>query len=598
MKLINHNDLVPNLPIAYALHQKIFNDQGVVVDYQFLEVNHAFEELSGLKKTVLLGNSPFEILSDSDFFWNEMYQKVIKEFEIDTFETFNVSHRRYFSVIVYKLENHKVAIFLLDITNHILNHQRSEEIAEFYKTITRTTSDGVMIIDPKFNCKFVSVDSESMFGYNESELLQLNTSDLTHPDDLERLNVEFQNCMDNSAYRPIVEHRLQHKSGHWVWLESKFQNLIDNSYVNGIVVNYTVVTERINKEHKLKSSEALLNATLMHSRFSIWSIDLSYTLVYMNETFKQVFLETFGVNVEIGMRLIDFLPPHIKIKWIARYEKTIAEISLVERDLIAINNRNIVVEVSSTPIYLDGKVVGASFYGENISERQYFEDKLVESSLNLKMLLSASNQLVKPNNNEVNFTEITRVLCHIAKSKLVFFNRLYQDFMQIVSLSYLDDILKQNEFLLDSELLNLNLQRNEKFESLWLKNKFSYFDIQELVDLKIAPQVLLSILNENNANTVVVVRIDGNKKVVGNLIFALENGHILQNKDLIEMFTFQLGQYVERIITENELHKKMNEMERFNNLTVNRELNMIELKKEVNELLMKLGHNSKYKIVG
>jgi|GEM_PF-5958264 len=49
--------------------------------------------------------------------------------------------------------------------------------------------------------------------------------------------------------------------------------------------------------------------------------------------------------------------------------------------------------------------------------------------------------------------------------------------------------------------------------------------------------------------------------------------------------------------TENELRERINELERFDNLAVDRELRIIELKNEVNELLLQLGEAPKYKIV-
>jgi hypothetical protein len=49
--------------------------------------------------------------------------------------------------------------------------------------------------------------------------------------------------------------------------------------------------------------------------------------------------------------------------------------------------------------------------------------------------------------------------------------------------------------------------------------------------------------------------------------------------------------------TEIKLKNKMIELERFNEITVGRELKMVELKEEINALLKRLGENEKYKIV-
>jgi PAS domain-containing protein len=48
---------------------------------------------------------------------------------------------------------------------------------------------------------------------------------------------------------------------------------------------------------------------------------------------------------------------------------------------------------------------------------------------------------------------------------------------------------------------------------------------------------------------------------------------------------------------EEALQEKMNELLRFQNVTIGRELVMIELKKEINQLLIKSGQQAKYKIV-
>ena len=52
----------------------------------------------------------------------------------------------------------------------------------------------------------------------------------------------------------------------------------------------------------------------------------------------------------------------------------------------------------------------------------------------------------------------------------------------------------------------------------------------------------------------------------------------------------------ERKQAEGVLKKRMNELEIFNDATVGRELKMLELKKEINELLEKSGQKPKYEI--
>jgi hypothetical protein len=48
---------------------------------------------------------------------------------------------------------------------------------------------------------------------------------------------------------------------------------------------------------------------------------------------------------------------------------------------------------------------------------------------------------------------------------------------------------------------------------------------------------------------------------------------------------------------EDELQKKMYDLERFNKIVVDREIKMIELKQEVNALLDELGRDERYKAV-
>ena len=63
-----------------------------------------------------------------------------------------------------------------------------------------------------------------------------------------------------------------------------------------------------------------------------------------------------------------------------------------------------------------------------------------------------------------------------------------------------------------------------------------------------------------------------------------------------EAIVVSLKDITERKRAEEELKQKHEELSRFNKLTVDREMKMIELKKEINELCEKLGGKAKYNL--
>jgi HAMP domain-containing protein len=66
---------------------------------------------------------------------------------------------------------------------------------------------------------------------------------------------------------------------------------------------------------------------------------------------------------------------------------------------------------------------------------------------------------------------------------------------------------------------------------------------------------------------------------------------------MVEERTNELQQEItERARAEQELKQKMEELQRFNRLAVGRELRMVELKQEVNELAEELGRESPYNV--
>ncbi|MDA3814356.1 MAG: response regulator [Candidatus Cloacimonetes bacterium] len=78
----------------------------------------------------------------------------------------------------------------------------------------------------------------------------------------------------------------------------------------------------------------------------------------------------------------------------------------------------------------------------------------------------------------------------------------------------------------------------------------------------------------------------------------IENGQFLKEEnDLFTAIVERVGHIIERKQAEEKLKSKLEQLEMFNNITVGRELQINETRKEVNELLKQMGKKPKYKVV-
>ncbi len=78
-----------NLPDAFAYHQLVTGEAGKPLEYIFLEVNPAFEEMTGLKREKIVGKKFTEVLPTivkSKFDWIYIYSKIAQMEEAIRFE--------------------------------------------------------------------------------------------------------------------------------------------------------------------------------------------------------------------------------------------------------------------------------------------------------------------------------------------------------------------------------------------------------------------------------------------------------------------------------------------------------------------------------
>lgn len=87
-------EAIRNSASAFAYHEAVFDENGQMVDYIFLDVNPAFEELTGLKKeNILHKRFVRDRIGDEDYSskWINIYNEVLKNQKLMEFEEYSGS---------------------------------------------------------------------------------------------------------------------------------------------------------------------------------------------------------------------------------------------------------------------------------------------------------------------------------------------------------------------------------------------------------------------------------------------------------------------------------------------------------------------------
>jgi PAS domain S-box-containing protein len=103
---------------GFALHEIICDENNNPCDYRFLEINPAFEKLTGLKRDEILGKCKSKVkkLQRDDPKWVEIYGKVALTGESVQFENYSPALKRYYAVQAFQPEPGKFAVIFQDIS--------------------------------------------------------------------------------------------------------------------------------------------------------------------------------------------------------------------------------------------------------------------------------------------------------------------------------------------------------------------------------------------------------------------------------------------------------------------------------------------------
>ncbi|MGQ9472628.1 MAG: sensor domain-containing diguanylate cyclase/phosphohydrolase [Candidatus Caldatribacteriaceae bacterium] len=169
-EFISEHLLLGNFPDGFAYYQIILDSAGRPADYVFLEVNPAFEKLTGLRREGILGKRLTEVfpgIKNSSFDWIGTYAKVALSGETLRFESFFEPLSRWYEVVAYSDRPGFFVTIFRDITkDKELQEMLQFERAQFF-SIFDSLEEIVYVSDPHtYEVLYTNRYTQEMFGKN------------------------------------------------------------------------------------------------------------------------------------------------------------------------------------------------------------------------------------------------------------------------------------------------------------------------------------------------------------------------------------------------------------------------------------------------
>ncbi|MDP3395130.1 MAG: PAS domain S-box protein, partial [Methanoregula sp.] len=310
--------LFDNLTQGFALHEIILDESGVPVDYRFLVINPAFEQLTGLHSADLIGRTVREVLPGTEPSWIERYGRVALSGVAEQFEDYHAALGRWFDVRAYRNQHLQFAVVFTDITG-----RKNTEVAfqAMIRSMVGTTgfnslqkiteniniwlgAECVMVGEIQPDRQTVKVLSMLLDGKNIPDFTYTlkgtpcdNVAEkgfCIYPDNVIGLFPESKDLVDLNI-RGYIGTPLRNSQGHVVGiLCALFREPVKASpavqeIMNIIAVKAAAEIERKRAEEELKASEGKLNAMLQSIPDHISMMDKDLNLIWTNETAKRVF---------------------------------------------------------------------------------------------------------------------------------------------------------------------------------------------------------------------------------------------------------------------------------------------------------------------
>ena len=160
-----------------------------------------------------------------------------------------------------------ISFVLESYTQEAMGRKAEEEILNKerrFRSLIENSTDGLSVIAVDGTVLDISPSGEKILSFSRSEVIGKIPRDTVHPEDIVFVGTTFRDILDNPDHIPTIQYRHLIPGGGFRWIECSYKNLLNEPYINAIVLNYRDVTDQVIAKNAI-INERNLSDTIINS---------------------------------------------------------------------------------------------------------------------------------------------------------------------------------------------------------------------------------------------------------------------------------------------------------------------------------------------
>ncbi len=262
-----YRSLVENMTDGFAFHKIVVDEEGRPLDYVFLDVNEAFERLTGLKREEIINKRVTKVLpgiEQDPADWISIYGKVALEGEAVRLEQYAHQFDKWYSVAAFRpMKDHFMTIFE-DITERKKVEMALSGSEKKYRKFLELANDAIFVADAETGILVEANRAGSqLIGRPISEIVGKHQSMLHPPEKAKQYGDIFMEYVAKNQ-GVTMELLVRHASGRDIPAEisSSVFKLGEKLLIIGIFRDLTARNRAKELSDKLNEVNSIINSTL------------------------------------------------------------------------------------------------------------------------------------------------------------------------------------------------------------------------------------------------------------------------------------------------------------------------------------------------